>query len=147
MPGANAPRAELRVQNSEAGLVAATSSVRVRVQKKPLRISFLDSSDRVISEDDDRRPMQIESSGFRVFKKMPADEHYYGLGDKAVSFDRRGGSFANWNVDAYDWQESTDGVQDPAGEYGRDSAGAGARDGLESEVGTAGVLARGGHIG
>jgi alpha-glucosidase len=39
---------------------------------------------------------------------MPDDEHYYGLGDKAGTLDRRDMAFANWNTDAYAWQESTD---------------------------------------
>ena len=39
---------------------------------------------------------------------MSEDEHFYGLGDKAVSEDRRQHSFSMWNTDAVMWEESTD---------------------------------------
>ena len=39
---------------------------------------------------------------------MPADEHYFGLGDKTGAFDHREAAFRLWNTDAYGWQESTD---------------------------------------
>ncbi|MFI5361894.1 MAG: TIM-barrel domain-containing protein [Elusimicrobiota bacterium] len=44
----------------------------------------------------------------RVWKKMPEDEWYFGLGDKAGPMNRRGRAFSLWNTDAYGWQESTD---------------------------------------
>jgi alpha-glucosidase len=39
---------------------------------------------------------------------MPADEHYFGLGDKTGPIDRRGHAFSMWNTDSYRFQESTD---------------------------------------
>ena len=39
---------------------------------------------------------------------MPADEHYFGLGDKIGPLDRRGQSFRLWNTDSFGFQESTD---------------------------------------
>jgi len=44
----------------------------------------------------------------RVWKKMPLDENYYGLGDKAGPMNRRNRAFTNWNTDEFGWQESTD---------------------------------------
>jgi alpha-glucosidase len=109
VPGAGEPHVDLRVENTEGSLAVATPRLRVRVDKSPLRVSFLDVEGHVISEDDPSRPMSIErSGGFRVTETMPADEHYYGLGDKAGPLDRRGSAFNNWNIDAYGWQESTD---------------------------------------
>ena len=40
--------------------------------------------------------------------KSPADEHYFGLGDKPGPLDRRNEAFTDWNTDAFGWQESTD---------------------------------------
>jgi len=108
VPAAHAARAEFRVQRSPGSLALSTSKLRVRIDENPLRFTFLDAGDRVISEDDAERPLWLSNSGFRVYKSMPADEHYYGLGDKAGPLDRRGDAFVNWNVDAYGWQESTD---------------------------------------
>jgi alpha-glucosidase len=43
-----------------------------------------------------------------VYFKSPADEHYFGLGDKAGPLDRRNHAFTDWNTDAFGWQETTD---------------------------------------
>ena len=40
-------------------------------------------------------------------KEMPSDAHFYGLGDKAGSFDRRNQAYTLWNTDVAP-QESTD---------------------------------------
>ena len=53
-------------------------------------------------------PAAFHGSAFRVYKKMPDDEHYFGLGDKVGPLDRRGQSFRLWNTDAFLFQESTD---------------------------------------
>jgi alpha-glucosidase len=106
--GANAPKGQVTVSDEGAAILVATASVRVRVEKNPMRLVFLDSTGKVISEDAPRRPMSLTPAGFRVEKTMPEDEHYYGLGDKAGPLDRRDLAFTNWNTDAYAWQESTD---------------------------------------
>jgi alpha-glucosidase len=43
-----------------------------------------------------------------MYKSMPLDEHYFGLGDKTGPLDRRNEAFTLWNTDAYRFQESTD---------------------------------------
>jgi alpha-glucosidase len=109
LPGAGAPRVDLRAEDAPASMTVATPKLRVRIDKNPLRIAFLDPEGRVISEDDARHPMSVDpAGGFRVNQTLPPDQHVYGLGDKAGPMDRRGSSFVNWNIDAYGWQESTD---------------------------------------
>jgi alpha-glucosidase len=78
----------------------------VRIEKSPLRIQFLDVAGKLLQSD--ARPMAFSGSVFRVWKQMPADEHFYGLGDKAGPIDRRDEAFTMWNTDMYGWQESTD---------------------------------------
>ncbi len=107
-PGANTPTATFTVTDEGASLLAATTDVRVRVEKSPLRLVFLDAAGQVLNEDAHERPLTLGPNGFRVAKVMPADEHYYGLGDKAGPLDHRDLAFSNWNTDAYAWQESTD---------------------------------------
>ena len=112
VPGASTPTGNVTVTDEGGAIVAATSAVRVRIEKAPLRLAFLDAAGHVISEDALRRGPAGAASfgpgGFRVEKAMPEDEHYYGLGDKAGPLDRRDMAFTNWNTDAYAWQESTD---------------------------------------
>ncbi len=55
-----------------------------------------------------RADRNFDEAAFRVYKTMPVDEHYFGLGDKTGPLDRRNQAFSLWNTDAYRFQESTD---------------------------------------
>lgn len=85
-----------------------TKVLRVRIARETLRLSISDLQGNVIQEDQPSWPTEYHGAAFRVFKKMPLDEHYYGLGDKVGPLDRRGQSFRLWNTDAVRFQESTD---------------------------------------
>jgi alpha-glucosidase len=80
----------------------------VRVKKAPLLIDFLDASGNVIVADEASLPMAWNGTQVHVWKKMPADESYFGLGDKAGPMNRRNRSFTMWNTDEFGWQESSD---------------------------------------
>ena len=95
-----------RVSDSAKAVELTLSDGKVRIEKNPLRIIFMDASGKVLQSD--IRTMAFSGEAFRVWKDMPEDEHYYGLGDKAGPMDRRGRAFTMWNTDAYGWQESTD---------------------------------------
>jgi alpha-glucosidase len=85
-----------------------TKSLRVVIDRTTLRLSITDLEGHVLQEDAAGWPIESHGSRFRVFKNMPDDEHYFGLGDKAGPLDRRGQSFRLWNTDAFQFQESTD---------------------------------------
>lgn len=85
-----------------------TKALRVRIERATLRLSTSDLQGNVLQEDADGWPVEFHADSFRVFKKMPADEHYFGLGDKVGPLDRRGESFRLWNTDAFCFQETTD---------------------------------------
>jgi alpha-glucosidase len=84
-----------------------TAAIEVRVERSPVRIIVLDLAGNIISADAAGRPIRFELGGFSVSKQMPGDEHYFGLGDKAGSFDRRNQAYTLWNTDVGP-QESTD---------------------------------------
>jgi alpha-glucosidase len=85
-----------------------TNLLRVRIERHSLALSISDLQGHVLQEDAPGWPVETHGSEFRVYKKMPADEHYFGLGDKVGPLDRRGQSFRLWNTDAFHFQESTD---------------------------------------
>jgi len=85
-----------------------TKALSVRIERATLRLSITDLQGNVVQEDADGWPAEFHADSFRVFKKMPPDEHYFGLGDKVGPLDRRGQSFRLWNTDAFCFQESTD---------------------------------------
>jgi len=78
------------------------------VNKSSLAVTIYDTAGRTLLMDRSDLPFVYTPEGFQTWKHMPEDEHYYGLGDKAVSEDRRGHGFSMWNTDAVMWEESTD---------------------------------------
>ena len=84
-----------------------TGKLDVRVEKEPLRIVVRDLSGNVISADAAGRPVRFQLGGFSIYKQMPGDEHYFGLGDKTGQFDRREQAYTLWNTDIGP-QESVD---------------------------------------
>jgi alpha-glucosidase len=85
-----------------------TGLLRVRIDRVTSRLAVDDLQGNVIQEDAIGWPVEFHGETFRVYKTMPADEHYFGLGDKVGPLDRRGQAFSLWNTDAYSFQESTD---------------------------------------
>jgi alpha-glucosidase len=106
LPGALPPAPAVRVVDSPRTAEFSITSGAVRIEKSPLRIQFLDVAGKLLLSD--ARPMAFSGPAFRVWKQLPPDEHFYGLGDKAGPIDRRGEAFTMWNTDTYGWQESTD---------------------------------------
>jgi alpha-glucosidase len=83
-------------------------SIHVSIAKSPLLITFSDASGKVLVADEPTLPMAWNGPRVHVWKKMPADENYYGLGDKAGPMNRRNRAFTNWNTDEFGWQEFSD---------------------------------------
>ena len=109
LPGAfHGSNPRLQIENSADTLSMGTGALTVRVYKSPLRVAFLSPTGALISEDQPGMPATFQGSAFRVWKAMPEDEHYFGLGDKSGPMDHRNLAFTLWNTDAFRWQESTD---------------------------------------
>ena len=99
---------KIQVEQSADDIRFNTGAMQVKILKAPFRILFLDAKGNVISQDHAGYPVSFNGDAFRVWKSMPEDEHYFGLGDKSGPLDHRNQSFSMWNTDAYGWQESTD---------------------------------------
>jgi alpha-glucosidase len=106
LPGSRTSSATVTPEITSASAGFRTSALRVLVDRKTLRITILDQAGNVLNED--ARRAQFDGKEFRVYKTMPSDEHYFGLGDKTGPLDRRNQAFSLWNTDAYRFQESTD---------------------------------------
>ena len=98
----------VKIEESKTQVRLAADRVIVLIQKSPLLISFLDAAGKTLLADESSLPMAWDGTRIHVWKRMPAGENYYGLGDKAGPMDRRNRAFTMWNTDAYGWQESTD---------------------------------------
>ncbi|HEX7894924.1 MAG TPA: glycoside hydrolase family 31 protein [Terriglobales bacterium] len=108
LPAAFADPVNVRVGQSSEAVTLDAGGVQVKVLRSPLRISFLDPGGTVISQDAPGFPVAFHGNEFRVWKSMPEDEHYFGLGDKTGPLDHRNLAFTMWNTDQFGWQESTD---------------------------------------
>ncbi len=99
---------QLQVEDSGQELSLSTGKVVVKINKSPLRIAFLNTEGAVISQDQPDSPPEFRGAEFKIWKSMPEDEHYFGLGDKTGPMDHRNLAFTMWNTDQFGWQESTD---------------------------------------
>ncbi len=98
----------VKIDEDKDAVHLSAGSVNISIHKSPLLISFADAQGRIILADESTLPMAWNGQRIRVWKKMPEDENYYGLGDKAGPMNRRNRAFINWNTDAFGWGESTD---------------------------------------
>ena len=98
----------VKIEESPKEIRIISGTVIAVIQRAPLLINFSDAAGTVYLADQPDLPMAWNGKRVHVWKKMPTDENYYGLGDKAGPMNRRNRSFANWNTDEFGWQESTD---------------------------------------
>ena len=108
LPASRAAAVPVSPQSSSSTVGFKTARLQVSVRRDPLELTVTDLAGHIIVEDLPSRPIEFHGASFRVFRKSPADEHYFGLGDKPGPLDRRSESFVDWNTDAFGWQESTD---------------------------------------
>ena len=108
LPNAFPEAPKVKVSDSAAAVVVETGALQVRIRKSPLRVVIADAQGQVIVQDNPDRGVLFNGTAFRVWKSMPLDEHYFGLGDKPGPLDHRDLDFAMWNMDMFGWQESTD---------------------------------------
>lgn len=83
-----------------------THALIVAVDAHTLMITVRDPAGEILQQD--ALPLRFDGDSFRIYKAMPRDEHFFGLGDKTGPLDRRNEAFTLWNTDAYRFQESTD---------------------------------------
>jgi alpha-glucosidase len=98
----------LKIEDNAKEVRVRAGSVVATIQKSPVLINFSDASGNVLLADEPSLPTAWDGQRIHVWKKMPAEENYYGLGDKAGPMNRRNRSFTNWNTDEFGWQESSD---------------------------------------
>ncbi|HZH44077.1 MAG TPA: glycoside hydrolase family 31 protein [Lysobacter sp.] len=101
---------EMRVAVSESAeaVELRAGALIARIGREPLSVVVHDADGRVLLAGDPDLPMAVHGERVRAWARMPAEERYYGLGDKPGPIDRRGRAFVNWNTDAYAWQGHSD---------------------------------------
>jgi alpha-glucosidase len=96
------------IVDSKSEIKMTVGNTTVIVQKTPLLIRFADAAGNVLLADEPSLPMAFDGQRVHIWKKLPTDENYYGLGDKTGPMNRRNRAFTMWNSDVFGWSESTD---------------------------------------
>src|SRR5215467_10393205 len=83
----------VRVDDTKDEVRLTAGNVVARIRKSPLLIDFLRDTGDVLVADASDKPMGWNGAHVRVWKRMPEEEGYYGLGDKAGPMNRRNRAF------------------------------------------------------
>src|SRR5215813_615390 len=117
----NWPTPRWTVNETPEAITITTGELEAVIRRSPLLIEFRDAHTHQIINADER-PMSYDAKGqlasmmfdpkagtfVAAAKKLGFDEHFYGLGEKAASLDKRRGAFVNWNSDTPGYTEGKD---------------------------------------
>jgi alpha-glucosidase len=98
----------INVEDGKSELRITVGQVVVIVKKSPLLITFADTAGNVLLADEPSLPMAWDGTYIHSWKRMPAEESYFGLGDKPGPLNHRNRAYTMWNTDFFGWQESDD---------------------------------------
>jgi len=102
------PRTDVSVTDDSNAVTLTTAKLSVVIRRNPLRILFRDRAGNVINADDPVKGMCWAGRNVRVWKTMPADERYYGFGEKAGRLARNNSHVTMWNSDIPAYGPDTD---------------------------------------
>jgi len=106
LPAARTSTSPVTPDSSSDNIGFHTDTLRVYLNRRNGILRVTDTTGNLLQQD--IRPVEYHGAGFRLYKTMQPDEHFFGLGDKTGPLDRRNQAFTNWNTDAFGFQESTD---------------------------------------
>jgi len=102
------PAVPVEIIEDRTSVRLSTPELIVEVHKFPCAVTIRDRRGEVIVADAPGKGMSWNGREVRVWKVMPPDEYYYGLGERAGPLEHRGRVYINWNTDAYGYQRGTD---------------------------------------
>jgi alpha-glucosidase len=103
------PDLQTRITDGKDSVMLETTQLTVVIRKHPLRVRISGSDGTVLSEDAPRG-MAWDGAEVRVWKVRPAEEYYFGLGEKTGTLNRTSKSFVLWNTDIPAYRADTDPV-------------------------------------
>jgi alpha-glucosidase len=98
----------INIEDGKNELRMTVGRIVVIVNKAPLLVTFADSAGNIFLADEPSLPMAWDGTYIHAWKRMPAEENYYGLGDKPGPLNHRNRAYTMWNTDFFGWQESDD---------------------------------------
>jgi alpha-glucosidase len=107
LPAARHAAADVAGSSTADAAGFTTKALTVSVSRATGGLTITDRAGRVLLADQGM-PFMARGAGFEMVKSIPADAHYFGLGDKFGPLDRLGRSYAMWNTDSYAYHEGQD---------------------------------------
>lgn len=95
------------VKETDEAVEIVTEQIRVRVNRQPCRIACFDKADKPFAQDTDLG-MGWRMGAVAAWKRIAAEEHFYGFGERTGLLDKLSECKTNWTVDALDYGSLTD---------------------------------------
>lgn len=102
------PDFKIDINESQSMYEIFTGDLRVMVYKSPFKVQIFNKYQKLLLSDTDSQSYTVDGSQTITKKKLRDDEHFFGLGEKVGSLDRRGKSFTMWNSDKPCYSDSDD---------------------------------------
>jgi alpha-glucosidase len=102
------PAVEWQMIAGEDELQIITAELMIKIQRKPCRLSFFDKLGNLINQDDPAFGIAWDGPEVGCYKKLFADEKFFGLGEKTGRLDKRGNEWVMWNSDIPGYTDQTD---------------------------------------
>ncbi len=90
-----------KIENNKNDITLTTDSLKIVIQKNPLRIDFYNSKGEWVDGDAPQLGVSWQGKEITSYRKLTDDEKFIGLGEKTGPLNRREQSYVNWNTDAY----------------------------------------------
>lgn len=90
---------EFSISEELESILIETNSLKVKINKNDLSVSFLDKNGNIINEDYNEG-VKFGEIDVKCYKKLRED-HFYGFGEKAGYLDKKGERLEMWNIDEF----------------------------------------------
>jgi alpha-glucosidase len=122
-PADDWPDTPVTLRETDDAVELEAGALRVRVTRRPLRVSFESASGEVFAADDAELGCGWHVAGASAVptggdsdpapalvcqKVLPLGEHCYGLGERTGMLDKRGSRYTNWTTDTWNHGPGTD---------------------------------------
>jgi alpha-glucosidase len=108
------PAVAFEVQQTEKEVIIETEKIRIQVERHPssCRVKFFDRENRPFAHDTGLgigwRQLGAGKSQVACWKRMEAEEKFYGFGERPGLLEQKGKRLTNWTTDSLDYTMLTD---------------------------------------
>ncbi len=93
------------IYETDSALLIQTAVVKIRLQKYPTRISFIDSLGNILLSEPQPGGISYNQQTRTVRFTMDQNDHFYGTGERGTALDKRGQKFVSYNTQVGGYSE------------------------------------------